>query len=231
MMKRLCAFLFVVLFAATLLAERAPVVKPRATAHEYPAVKEQSTFTLGAAQLSSKQVRKAFVSNIGKDYVVVEVAIYPKGDAKVVPQDFGLRKADEKAAIHPADPQLMASQINEKDQKGTDVAIYPVTGITYTTGSVSDDPYYNNGRGRGLTTTSGVMVEMSGKEKDPKTSDADHKAMVAELSEKSLPAVTTAKPVAGYLYFPAKLEKGTRYQLEYQTPDGPVSISLPIPAE
>src|SRR3954469_22282339 len=231
-MKRLCLFIFAIVFAATLAAEKAPVVKPRATAHEYPAVKEESTFTLGAAQLSLKQVRKAFVSNIGKDYVVVEVAIYPKGDTKIVPQDFALRLADEKTTIHPADPQVMASQINEKDQKGTDVAVYTVTGITYTSGSVYDDPYYNNGRGgRGLSTTSGVMVEMSGKEKDPKTSDADHKAMVAELNEKSLPAVTTAKPVAGYLYFSAKLAKGARYQLEYQTTDGPISIALPIPAE
>lgn len=231
-MKHIAIFIFVfVLLAASLFAERAPVVKPRAKAHDYPAVKEQENFTLGAAQLSAKQVRKAFVSNIGKNYVVVEVGVYPKSDTKISPQNFVLRAADETDSVHPADPQVMASQIDEKDQKGTDLDVYPVVGISYSTGPDPSDPYYGNTRRGGLTTTSGVMVDVKNKKKSPKTSDADRKTMTVELSEKSLPEIAGAKPVGGYLYFPVSAGKSTHYQLEYQTPEGTVVIPLPTPAE
>jgi hypothetical protein len=231
-MKRTAIF-FLVLLASSLFAERAPVVKPRAKAHDYPAVNEQQSFTLGAEQLSAHQVRKAFVSNIGRNYVVVEVGMYPKSDTKILPRNFVLRATDEKNPIHPADPQLMASSINDKDQKGHDVDVYPVAGIGYSSGPNPDDPYCGTGRRRngGVTATSGVMVEMKNRQKDPKTSDADRKAMTAELSEKSLPETAGTKAVVGYLYFPTSVVRGTHYQLEYQTPDGTVVVPLPTPAE
>jgi hypothetical protein len=230
-MKYLACF-FIVLIGSTLVAERAPVVKPRAKAQDYPAVQQQTDFALAAAQLSAKQVRKTFVSNVGKDYVVVEIAVYPKTETSIAPQNFTLRAADTNDTIHPADPKLMASQINEKDQKGNDIAIYPVTEVTYSTGSAPDDPYYyRNGRNSGLSTSAGVMVDVNSKKKNPKTSAADSKAMTAELSEKSLPAVAATKPVAGYLYFPISADKHLAYQLEYQTPAGTVVLPLPSPAE
>ena len=230
-MKRIALFLLV-LTSSMLFAERPPVVNPRAKAQDYPAVQQQPSFTLGVAQLSAKQVRKTFVSNIGKDYIVVEVAVYPNADISIAPQSFTLRQADSKETVHPADPQLMATQINEKNQKGTNFDIYPVQTVTYTTGSAPDDPYYNNGhKTNGVNTSTGVMVDMKGKKKNPKTSEADQKAMTAELSEKSLPAVDTAKPVAGYLYFPVSTAKQAPYQLEYQTPQGTVIVPLPEPTE
>jgi hypothetical protein len=230
-MKRIAIFLLL-LTASMLVAERPPAVKPRVQAQDYPAVQQQSTFTLGAAQLSAKQVRKTFVSNIGKNYVVVEVAVYPKADTSIAPQSFTLREADSQETISPADPQLMASRINEKNQKGTNYDIYPVETVTYTTGSAPDDPYYNNGgKTSGVNHSTGVMVDMNSKKKNPKTSAADQKAMTAELSEKSLPAVETAKPVAGFLYFPVSSAKHSAYQLEYQSPQGTVILPLPAPAE
>ncbi len=228
-MKRLALFL---LLAASLFAERPPVVKPRSKAQDYPAVHEQQSLTLGAAQLSAKLVRKAFVSNIGKNYIVVEVAVYPKSETKISPQDFVLRSVDEKGAIYPADPVRMANEINEKDQKGTDVAVHPVAGLEVSTGSAPDDPYYGNRRsGTHVTTTSGVMVDMNSKKKDPKTSDGNRKAMVAELTEKSLPESTVSKPVAGYLFFPVTPGKTIHFQLEYQSPGGAVVIPLPSPSD
>ena len=230
-MKRTAIFCLL-LIASSAIAERPPVVKPRAKAQDYPAVQQQSNFTLAAAQLSVKEVRKAFVSNIGKDYIVVEVAVYPKTDTSIAPQSFVLREADSKETIAPADPQRMASAINEKDQKGTDIAIYPVQTVTYATGSAPDDPYYNDGRKTsGVNTSTGVMVDMNSKKKNPKTSAADYQAMTAELSEKSLPGVLTAKPVAGYLYFPVPASKHEPYQLEYQTPTGTLIIPLPAPTQ
>jgi hypothetical protein len=231
-MKRIAIFAFVLL-AASLFAQRPPVVKPRAKAQDYPAMKEQQNVVLGAALLSAKQVRKVFVSNIGKEYVVVEVGLFPKTETKISPKDFVLRANDEKGAICPADPRLIALQINDKDQKGHDVDIYPVVGISYSTGPNPDDPYFGSNRQRngGVTTTSGVAVAVKDRTKDPKTSDADYKAMIAELSEKSLPENTATKPVAGYLYFPVSAGKNTQYQLEYQAPDGIVVIPLPTPTE
>jgi hypothetical protein len=226
-MKRIAA-LVSILTAAFAFAQKTPVVKPRARVQDYAAVKEQQNFMLGAAQLSRKQVRKAFVSNIGKEYVVVEVGVYPRGDTKVSPQDFVLREQNAKDTSAPADPRLLASHINEKDQQGTDVSLHPVAGVSYSTGPSPNDPYYGRG---GWRTESGVIVGVNGRKKDPGTSDADRKAMMAELSEKSLPETTTAKPVAGYLYFRVPADHKADYQLEYQAPAGPVVIPLPRPVE
>jgi hypothetical protein len=215
------------LIAAAGFAQKTPVVKPRAKAQDYAAVKDQPNFTIGAAQLSQKQVRKTFVSNVRKDYVVVEVGFYPKTDSKISPQAFVLREQNAKQAITPADPQLLAARINDKNQKGQDVSIHPVVGVEYSTGP---SPYDSYDRG-GWHTEKGVMVGVNGKKKDPKTSAGDRKAMTAELSEKGLPEITTAAPVAGYLYFPATANRNAHYQLEYQTPNGPVVIPLPTPAD
>jgi hypothetical protein len=227
-MKRI-AFFACILSAAVVFAQKTPVVKPRARVHEYPAVKELQNVTLGAAQLSTKQVRKSFVSNIGKEYVVVEVGLYPKDDTKISLKDFGLREQNARVTIAAADPQLLASHINEKDQQGTDVSVHPVAGVSYSTGPAPNEPYY--GRGGGWRTETGVIVGVNGRKKDPKTSDADLKVMAAELSEKGLPEIATAKPVAGYLYFHVPADHKAHYQLEYQSPAGPVAIPLPAPAE
>lgn len=163
---------------------------------------------------------------------MVEVGVFPKSEATLSSKDFVLRAKGEKDDVHSADPALMATQINKKDQSGQDVAITPVMGVEYSTGSDPNDPYYGNGRSnRGLRTTSGVIVSVNDKKKTSKASSGDEKAMTAELSEKSLPEATTAKPVAGYLYFPVSGRAEGLYELEYQSASSTVVIELRAPAD
>jgi len=230
-MRRVFALIFAVLVSSAV-AESAPVVKPRAHATEYQAVGEHANATIGAAQLSSKQVRKSFVSNMRKDYIVVEIGVYPKTGFKLSPADFTLRASNMDKSILPADPNTMAFRINEKDEQSTDVAIYTYEGINYSTGYDQYDRDYGTSRHGGVSTTTGVAVEMKPNKRDPKTSAADTKAMIAELTEKSLPEAEVSKPVAGYLYFSVNNDKPATYQLEYRTSDGTnVLIPLPKPAE
>ncbi len=206
-------------------AQSSPVVKPRGKVSDYAAVKHQRGFAVGVAQLSPEQVRKSFVSNISKDYVVVEVGVFPKQETKILPDDFVLREQHGNFSARTENPKSMAAAVNQKDQQGHDVAVYPVAGIEYSSGGLPYDPYDRGG----WKTTSGVMVGIGDKKKDAKTNDGDLKAMMAELSEKALPETTTAKPVAGFLYFHVPNRKNGRvqYELEFPGTDGTVVISLP----
>ena len=230
-MRSVIALIFTVLVGSAI-TESAPVVKPRSHATDYQAVGEHTNATIGAAQLSTKQVRKAFVSNMRKDYIVVEIGVYPKAGFKLSPADFTLHASNTDKPISPADPHAMAFKINEKDEQSTDIAVYPYEGITYTTGYDQYDRDYGTSRHGGVSTTTGVAVEMKPNKRDPKTSAADTKAMIAELTEKSLPDAEIRTPVAGYLYFSVNNDKPVSYQLEYRTSDGTnVLIPLPKPTE
>lgn len=61
----------------------------------------------------------------------------------------------------------------------------------------------------------------------PASTPDDRKTMELELSEQQFPEQVTAKPVAGYLYFPApSKKKAVAYELVCQGPAG--SMVVPI---
>jgi hypothetical protein len=227
-MNRKLVFVLLLSLVATGICEQKPVVKPRAKAQEYPAVQDQPTATLGVAQLSPSKARKALVSNLRKNYVVIEVGVYPKRELQISPRDFTLRPKGQSIRIAPADPEKMAYDINNKDQQGHDFDVYPTVGVEYSTGSNPNDPYYE-GRDRGLTVSKGVMVGVNNRTKTPKASAGDVKAMTAELKEKGLPEGAVSHPVAGYVYFPVNSSQAGPYELVYEAASGPVVIDLPTP--
>jgi hypothetical protein len=51
--------------------------------------------------------------------------------------------------------------------------------------------------------------------------------MAAELKDKQLPDGSTAKPVAGYIYFPVPDNPKVTLALEYRGPAGNFTIPLP----
>lgn len=110
-MKKILVFLTIGI--STLSIAQPLGVTPRKSAQDYPSVQTQGDLTLGVVQLSQKQVRKQFVSNLGKKYVVVEVGAYPKTEAKLSRLDFSLREAGSTKAILPADP-AMSAELREK---------------------------------------------------------------------------------------------------------------------
>lgn len=218
----------IALLAVPLMAQSAKGIKPRSKPESYPAVNEQPTVILGAAQLSPTQIRKTFVSSLGEDYLVFEIGAFPKSAIPLSPQDFMLVVRGGKDVVRPADPDVIAKNLGKKEEVNHDVGISPVAGVGYSTGGDPNDPYTGQ---RGWTTTTGVLVHGGHQRRDPKTIQADRKTMAAELKEKQLPTGTTALAVAGYLYFPSPDKKNARFDLEYQGQSGAVVIPLPPPVQ
>lgn len=229
-MTRTITFAAVMLLALASFAEPHKGIKPRANAESYPTVTHQPNFAVGAARLSDKQVRKTFVSTLGKKYVVLEVGAFPKSEVQLSPQDFLLVVHGQTSEIREADPETIAGQLAQKEvARNNDITVSPVVGVTYSTGSNPNGPYdpYGNYGGHGWGTSAGVAIQKGGSgQRDPKTIEADRQTMVTELKEKQLPEVSTAKPVAGYLYFPAPDDSKAALDLVYRGPAGNFTIPL-----
>jgi len=227
-MNRAITFAAVMLLALSAFAEPHKGIKPRSSAESYPAVSNQPNLAVGAVQLSPTQVRKTFVSSLGKDYVVLEVGAFPKSEVQLSPQDFMLVVRGQKDEIRTADPDTIAGQLAKKESKGDkDVSVSPVVGVTYNTGGYPGDPYDPAYGGRGWGTSAGVAIQRGGgSQRDPKTVAADRTTMATELREKQLPEGSTDKPVAGYLYFPVPDNSKAPLDLVYRGPAGNFTIPL-----
>ena len=83
-MKPRALFACVLLLAASALAQ-SKGIKPRANSAAFPASAQTETLDIGAAQLSASQVGHTFASpELGKGYIVVEIALFPKnGELKL----------------------------------------------------------------------------------------------------------------------------------------------------
>jgi len=133
--------------------------------------------------------------------------------------------------VRAASPSAIAASVqrsNTPKSKDSDITVYPSVGVVYSTG-----PDIYGRRTGGVGTTAGVGVGVGGPggppSRAPGSTDADRRVMQTELEEKGLPARATAKPVAGYLYFPISVKRGksVAYQLEYQ--GGTQKIRVPLP--
>ncbi|MDZ4801988.1 MAG: hypothetical protein SGI92_27855, partial [Bryobacteraceae bacterium] len=167
--------------------------------------------TVAADWMGADQVKGSFSTDLS-DYVVVEVALYPK-DGKSVDLttiDFALR--GDGRMIRPVDPRSIAN-IHQKraNKRGSDLVLYPTVGMS--TGTW--------GTGGGV----GVGVGQ-GRSRGPASTPRDRDVMEMELEEKALQDGQAAKPVAGYLYFPVGKKKAAGYDLEYQNGDTDVKLRL-----
>ncbi len=230
-MTRTLTFAVVMLLALASFAEPHKGIKPRAKAESYPAVSQQPIMTLGAARLSDSQIRKNFVSTLGKKYVVLEIGAFPKSEVQLSPQDFLLVVRGQKDEIREVDPETIAGQLAKKEaDHDNDVTVSPVVGVTYNTGANPYDPYGYGGHGWG--TSAGVAIQKGGAgQRDPKTVEADRKTMATELKEKQLPDASTDKAVAGYLYFPIPDDANAALDLVYRGPAGTFTLPLHPAAE
>lgn len=224
-MRRALLLPAVMLLVSASVAQQPRGIKPRSAPESYPAVTAQPNLTVGALRLSDSEIRKTFVASLSKKYIVLEVGAFPKSEVVLSPQDFLLVIREQKDEIRAADPDTMAGQLAKEEAKGNkDVSVSPVVGVTYGSGSDPYGPYYG---GRGWGTSAGVAVQHgSGGQRDPKTIEADRKTMATELKDKQLPDGSTAKPVAGYVYFPVPDDPKVTLALEYRGPAGNFTIPL-----
>jgi hypothetical protein len=214
-------------------------VPPRRSASDYPVQQTVKTpaglAAVGAAIVPADQVRKMFSSDISRDYIVVEVAMYP-ADGKSFEADrydFGLKvnsgsKGDRVAhADSPSDVALPPyerrpdlggpeSKVNVTQEAGVAVAR-------------TNDPYY--GKRTSVGTYEGTTVSNGPPPRSqPAPDGVDRRAIEAKLRDKALPDGPTAKAVAGYLYFPAS-KKGKNDVLELQYTKGDIELDLRLPAK
>ncbi len=217
-----CAYILCILLLADSVGGQTKGIKPRGNPEDFPGSAKADNFIVAAAQLSRTEVAHAFATELGDAYVVVEVQVFPaKGEVTVNTANFFLTAENTKLMLRPAEPKTVAAVLQKPT--GRDVTLYPTAEVGYQSG-----PDIYGRRQSGVTTGVGMGVGISDKEKK---SDADRKVMETELSDKSLPSGATAKPVAGYLYFPVSTAKRAAYTLHYEEGESKLAIQLSQPAK
>jgi hypothetical protein len=216
--NRFLSALAVLTFVSAALAGPKGTV-PRSSATQYPVHTQRDGISVGAKLLSREEARKTFVSDVNSCCTVIEIAVYPeKGKPlNLSLNDFVLRLKNTETATKASTPKVVAASIQKDAKAGHDIAVYPTTGIGYSSGTVYD-PATGRRQEGGVYTQTGVGVAI-GSPSDPGVSDKDRSVMETELSEKGLPEGSTTGAVAGYIYFPISSKKKGEYQLEY-VPDG-----------
>jgi hypothetical protein len=207
---------------------------PRSSSSDYPVHEDTKTATIAAVRVPPEQLNKNFPSDFSKKYVVVEVAIYPKAGAiDLVSADFVLRLPDSET--HPDTAEEVAGMWRPRGsgptapELGSKVHVTGETGVIMQQGT---DP--NTGRKTsGVGTYEGVGVNNYPNQTPPSSSghsNADADRMEAQLDKWSLPQGKTSVPVAGYLYFPVKKNKGA-LELQYTHEDSSANLKLPAPTK
>ncbi len=197
-------------------------VPPRASSVDYPVRGNAKIATIGAVLVPPDQVSKMFSAGISKQYIVLEVAIYPEDGQTfdVASSDFALK---------------IGSQIN-RAEKPSDVAPWPdkhavpgrvpvdvttETGVVY---SRTSDPV--NGTRQSVGTYNGVSVSGGG---PPQPDPPRPRVPEERISGKALPEGETRTPVAGYLYFPRNNKKSKSDTVVLKYSNDAVSVNLVLP--
>ena len=200
-----------VLTTLTLLAWAADQgVPPRASASDYEAHQSTTSATLAASIIPARQIEKLFSAEIARQYVVLEVAVYPQNGQKFDVDwfDFGLKTGDTVA--HVDKPRDVAASIWPESKRPSDnpVTVTSETGVVY---SRSNEPVY--GRRTEWGTYEGVGVTNDPRAAPPPSMprpDVDPRIIEQRVDQKMLPEGQTSTAVAGYLFFPRYKQKHRR---------------------
>lgn len=202
-------------------------VPPRPVPKDYPVQVQAPAAKIAAAIIPANQVSKMFSPDISKDYIVVEVAIYPENGVPfdVESPDFALRVGQR---IGRADlPWDVARWPDRRPPVGrSPMDVTTEVGVIHESGN---DPVY--GRQHGTATYTGVAVSAPGHDNLPPPPDpqADPRVISDKLQRMALPEGDTKAAIAGYLYFPeyAKHKKSDEIELKYAKDDVTVNLIFP----
>jgi len=197
-MKPIAFGMFAALIASFLLADQGTA--PLRRVSSYRDSTEIAGIGVGATLLREPEVKQRFITDLGRDFLVVEVALYPKSgtDLEVLPEKFGLRIGEERT-LRPENPKVIANSIQKSESGKRDIVVVPMVGVGYESGRVGYDPATGTYRRQGgVYTSAGVMV---GIEPSTDPNPKNEETMALELTEKGLPGGSFGKPVAGHLYF------------------------------
>ena len=204
---------------------------PRADADQYQAHAQRDGVTIGATLLNATQVRKAFVSNVNRCCLVVEVAFYPQKNKplKVSVDDFILQASDSNDLVRPYSARSAAAMLEQKADSGRQVTTTESVGVGYESGTYIDPVTGAPTKVHGVTTEVGASVAIGPSDPSATSPRNDRDAVEIELAEKALPEGSASAPVSGFVYFPSsiKKKKKTTLQLQYSLNDQTVVLSLP----
>ena len=222
------AFGFATVLLASLAAADDTTVAPRPKPTDYPAHDSVKAAVLAASIVPPDQVKKIFSADTAKQYVVVEMAVYPEAGRSLDVDlfDFELNTGDQMVrASEPRDigtawPSAKNPSIGNRGPN-----------VTAETGVMVDretDPV--TGRPRtSVGTYQGVAVSNYPRPDPPPQQSTNSRQSDTEdkMRRLALPAGAAKAPVAGYLYFRHQRRKQDSYTLNYSNDDGPVDLKFP----
>lgn len=220
-------FATMIVSAATYAADTG--VPLRGASTDYPVHERADAATIAADIVPTSQVAKMFSPEISKQYIVVELAIYPEsgGPFDVRATDFALRVGQR--VVH-ADRPIDVAPWRERRDPATrlPVDVTAEAGVIYEHG---EDPLY--GRRQGVGTYTGVGVSAPGQNlpNPPPAPKVDPRVVFERVRRSSLAEGETKIAIAGYLYFPqfAKRHKSDAIELKFAKDDVTANLTLGKP--
>jgi hypothetical protein len=211
-----------------LIASAGDGIRPLGNASDYAAHQDENTVTIAASVLSQDQVKKVFGADVGRRYLVVEVAVYPKPSFEVDPSEFRLKDpgGDTVRAERPRD---VADVWSEKDPRPNEASNRPTvineTGVMVASGR---DPYTGQKRTDvgGYSSTTVTNDPRAQAPPPGPRSNPDGYVIAAKVHDFALPEGRVHDPVAGYLYFPKPSKKAKEVTLLHSHDGASVSLAL-----
>jgi len=218
----------VILLPGLALALAAQGTAPKESAQEYTAHAALDKASLGAEYLvhSFSSGRDMYIA---KDYLVVEVAVFPAKGASFDVNDgqFVLRVNGHKQELSPQGAQFVAESLKHPDNSSGLHSVEQVgpwvMGMPRPTSPFPGDPNAQPQRQPPQAPTD-TASDRGDVEKQPSVSPA-------ELAvEAALPEGSCHSPTSGFLYFPYRGKVSHIHSLEliYSGPAGAATVSLPL---
>ncbi len=166
-MKILNLTLMFALLVAPAIASDVQGTELRAEASRCPASVQQGQLNIGTQLLLPDQIRRAFATELGQNFLVVEVALFPGtgGFIDVSRSAFVIRAAGSDSASRPLNPRNVALTAQRRASEGRDAAIYPQVGLGYESARTYDPVTGQEKRGGGVYTSAGVGVGVGPRER------------------------------------------------------------------
>ena len=180
--------------------------EPKAKPEDYDAHAQARIATIGA-EFTVHSFSRGEAAFIAKDYLVVEVAVFPpKGETLAVQiADFSLRLNSKKEVLQPQPPSMVAASLKHPEWEQPSGPTVTVGGAAGNTGVVVGGPPRNptpfpgsNPPGHQPTSPAPVPNDTrAGIEKEPVNAGV-------VLAETVFPEGSHHAPVSGFLFFPYK---------------------------
>jgi hypothetical protein len=195
-------------------AQNTSGVDPRPSAADYPAHTGNDAVSAGAVFVSGADQRKILGVDWSASYLIVEVGLYPEPSHPLTaaPRDFMLRAGTESVA--PVDAEAIVpyprTSKNGPLDPNSNVHVRTVDTIGVASGPYGRKTVYTD------TQVQVAVGDMPYPSQPPPPPDPKLEKRRA-LEDKELPDAKTAKPIAGYLYFPKPkhLAKDAAFELDY----------------